>query len=103
MNALVIEAQRVVMHQPELAREIARQLNGRPLGGGLTKRQRELLDFIRGYVTTHGYSPSFDEMMKALGLASKSGVHRLVHGLRDRGYIEFRYNQARSVNLRRQA
>lgn len=101
--AVTIEAQNIVRNQPELAKEIARQLNGRPLGGGLTKRQRELLDFIRGYIATHGFSPSFDEMKDALGLASKSGIHRLVHGLQDRGYIEFRSLLARSITLRRQA
>lgn len=102
-NAITIDAQTLIRTHPELAREVARQLNGRPLGGGLTKRQRELLEFIRSYVAAHGFSPSFEEMKDSLGLASKSGIHRLVGGLRERGYIEFRYNQARSIMLRRHA
>ena len=64
---------------------------------GLTKKQKELLDFLReqeGEV-----SPSFDEMREALGLASKSGIHRLVKGLEDRGYINRIPNRKRTIRL----
>jgi repressor LexA len=54
----------------------------------MTAQQRALLDFIRRYITEHqGVSPSFDEMRDALGLASRSGIHRLVTALKDQGYI----------------
>ena len=64
---------------------------------GLTKKQKELLDFLReqeGEV-----SPSFDEMREALGLASKSGIHRLVKGLEDRGYVNRIPNRKRTIRL----
>ena len=64
---------------------------------GLTKKQKELLDFLReqeGEV-----SPSFDEMREALGLASKSGIHRLVKGLEDRGYVSRIPNRKRTIRL----
>lgn len=100
-HAVTIDAQQLIHTRPELAKEVARQLNGRPLGGGLTKRQRDLLNYIREYVGTHGFSPSFEEMKDALDLASKSGVHRLVNGLEERGFIESLHGQARSIKLRR--
>ena len=64
---------------------------------GLTKKQKELLDFLQeqeGEV-----SPSFDEMREALGLASKSGIHRLVKGLEDRGYINRIPSRKRTIRL----
>lgn len=99
----VIEAQHLIKTRPGLAAEVARQINGRPMGGGLTKRQRDLLTYIRSYVGQHGFSPSFEEMKEALGLASKSGVHRLVSALVERGYVKSMYARARSVELRRVA
>ena len=44
--------------------------------GMLTRKQHELLSYINGYLSEHGVSPSFDEMKDALGLRSKSGIHR---------------------------
>ena len=101
--ARTLEAQRIVREDPGLAAEIARQINGRPMGGGLTKRQRDLLLFIRGYVSKTGYPPSYDEMKDALGLASKSGVHRMVLALEERGYIDRIPDRARAIQLRRVA
>ena len=46
----------------------------------LTRKQSELLEFLVRHATEHDVPPSFDEMRDALGLASKSGVHRLVSG-----------------------
>lgn len=54
---------------------------------GLTEKQRELLDYINSYSQDRGYAPTYQEMADHLGLRSKSGVHRLVHGLRERGHI----------------
>lgn len=54
----------------------------------MTPAQKKLFDFIRAYITEHdGVSPSFDEMKDAMGLASKSGIHRLITALKDQGYI----------------
>ena len=53
----------------------------------LTKKQHELLLYINKRLSEDGVSPSFDEMKEALNLASKSGVHRLVSALEERGFI----------------
>lgn len=66
---------------------------------GLTRRQQEVLDFIRAYVAEHQYSPTFDEIADFVGLDSKSGVHRIVHGLVDRGAIRLLPRQARSIEI----
>jgi DNA-binding MarR family transcriptional regulator len=99
----VVEAQHLIRTRPGFAAEIARQINGRPMGGGLTRRQMELLAYIRGYVGKHGYAPSFEEMKQAIGLASKSGIHRMIKALEERGYVTSLYNKARSIELRRVA
>ena len=66
---------------------------------GLTRQQRALLNFIEEYQARHAASPSYEEMMEALGLQSKSGVHRLVHALRDRGHITLSEHKARTIAL----
>jgi SOS-response transcriptional repressor LexA len=70
---------------------------------GLTKRQSEALAFIRGFIEAKGYSPSTVEIMQGLGLASKSGVNRLVHGLRERGAVDFLDYRQRSIVLTERA
>jgi repressor LexA len=68
----------------------------------LTKKQRELLQFIQERLTeTGGVSPSFDEMKEALGLKSKSGVHRLITGLEERGFIRRMPHRARALDIMR--
>lgn len=62
---------------------------------GITRKQAELLNYLRSCETT----PSFEEMRAALGLSSKSGVHRLVEALVERGRIRRRYNRARSIEV----
>lgn len=54
----------------------------------MTPRQRTLLDFIESFVAERGYSPSYDEMAQALGLASKSGIGKLVAPLKQAGLIK---------------
>lgn len=66
---------------------------------GLTPRQFECLAFLKSYISQHGYSPSFAEIGEGLGLASKSNVHRLVHGLIDRGAVRLLTNASRSLGL----
>ena len=53
----------------------------------LTRKQSELLEYLTTHLSINDVPPSFDEMRDALGLASKSGIHRLVSGLEERGYI----------------
>jgi len=65
----------------------------------LTAKQRELLLLIDDRLKTGGISPSFDEMRDALGLKSKSGVHRLISALEERGFIRRLPNRARALEV----
>lgn len=65
----------------------------------LTLKQKELLDFIQEYFEATGLSPSFDEMKKALSIASKSGIYRLVLSLEDRGFIRRIPKRARALKI----
>lgn len=67
----------------------------------LTKKQHELLLFIHGHLQKNGVSPSFDEMKDALALKSKSGIHRLITGLEERGFIRRLPHRARAVEVMR--
>jgi len=67
----------------------------------LTAKQYELLAFIDRRLRASGVSPSFDEMKEALGLKSKSGVHRLITALEDRGFIRRLPNRARALEVLR--
>lgn len=65
-----------------------------------TPRQKQAYDFIRSFIDKEGYGPSYQEIQEALGLGSKSEVHRLVHGLKERGLIELIPNRARCIALK---
>jgi len=65
----------------------------------LTKKQHELLLFIHESMKETDISPSFEEMKDALGLKSKSGIHRLIGALVERGYIERLPNRARALRV----
>ena len=65
----------------------------------LTAKQRELLLFIDARLKEGGISPSFDEMREALELKSKSGVHRLISALEERGFIRRLPNRARALEV----
>src|SRR5689334_23884318 len=65
----------------------------------LTKKQHELLLFINKRLGESGICPSFDEMKEALGLKSKSGVHRLITGLEERGFIRRLPHRARALDV----
>ncbi len=65
----------------------------------LTAKQRELLLFIDARLKESGISPSFDEMREALELKSKSGVHRLISALEERGFIRRLPNRARALEV----
>lgn len=66
---------------------------------GLTPTQRKTMTFIETFDAKHGYAPSFDEMMGALGLKSKSSIERLVIALEERGHISRIPNRARSITV----
>src|SRR5258705_7816208 len=68
----------------------------------LTRKQYELLLFINERLSRGGVSPSFDEMKVALGLRSKSGIHRLITGLEERGFIRRLPHRARALEVIRE-
>lgn len=65
----------------------------------LTAKQRELLNFLTLYQENNDHAPSFDEMKDAIGLKSKSGIHRLVSALEERGHIRRLANRARAIEI----
>lgn len=65
----------------------------------LTAKQKQLLLFIHGRIKETGVSPSFDEMKEALNLASKSGIHRLITALEERGFIKRLAHRARALEV----
>ena len=65
----------------------------------LTKKQHELLIFINERLAESGVSPSFEEMKEALNLKSKSGIHRLIGGLEERGFIRRLAHRARALEV----
>ena len=67
----------------------------------LTRKQHELLLFIHERLKESGIPPSFDEMKDALDLASKSGIHRLITALEERGFIRRLPNRARALEVLR--
>lgn len=67
----------------------------------LTKKQRDLLVFINDYARETGLSPSFEEMKLGLNLKSKSGIHRLINALVERGFLERMPNKARALEVKK--
>ena len=65
----------------------------------LTRKQHELLMFIHERIKETGVSPSFDEMKDALDLASKSGIHRLITALEERGFLRRLAHRARALEV----
>jgi repressor LexA len=67
----------------------------------LTRKQYELLVYIDRHLKQTGFSPSFEEMKDALHLKSKSGIHRLISALEERGYLARRHHRARALDVLR--
>lgn len=65
----------------------------------LTRRQKQVLDFLVHFINRHGYSPSFEEMATGLRLSSLATVHKHLQVLEKKGFIRRRYNQSRSVEV----
>lgn len=67
----------------------------------LTRKQHELLVYIDRHLRETGFSPSFEEMKEALSLRSKSGIHRLISALEERGFLARRHHRARALEVLR--
>jgi repressor LexA len=65
----------------------------------LTKRQKEFLDFLAGFLEKRGYSPSYEEIADGLGLASLATVHKHIMALESKNYVKRGFNQSRSLEL----
>ena len=65
----------------------------------LTAKQLKLLEYLKQSLKENSVSPSFEEMKLALGLKSKSGIHRLISALEERGFIKRLHNKARAINI----
>jgi len=65
----------------------------------LTKKQKQILDYLQGYLDENGYAPSYDEIAEHFGYASLATVHEHVENLRRKGYVRKGYNESRSLEL----
>ena len=65
----------------------------------ITKRQRQVYDFIHDFVQQHGYSPSFEEIGAGLDLSSLATVHKHITNLERKGLLKRDYNRSRSIDL----
>ncbi|PYV69347.1 MAG: repressor LexA, partial [Acidobacteria bacterium] len=65
----------------------------------ITKRQRQVYDFISDFVQQNGYSPSFEEIGQGLGLSSLATVHKHISNLEKKGLLSRDYNRSRSIDL----
>src|SRR5665213_2243753 len=65
----------------------------------LTRRQKEVLDFIASYQVENGYSPSYEEIARGLDLASIATVHKHISALQTKNYLHRSHNQSRSVEV----
>jgi repressor LexA len=74
-------------------------LGRRRLGMALTRRQKEVMDFLDGFIKAHGYSPSYEEIAAGLQLASLATVHKHVQALETKNYIKRNYNHSRSLEV----
>ena len=68
----------------------------------LTKRQAEVLAFIRQFIATEGYSPSYEEIGRGVGLSALSTIHKYIRILGRKGHLEYEYNRSRSLMVRGQ-
>jgi repressor LexA len=65
----------------------------------LTKRQREIFDFLNEFIQKHGYAPSLEEIGKRFGLSSLATVHKHLTNLQEKGFIKRAWNRSRSVEM----
>ena len=65
----------------------------------LTRRQKQVLDFIAGFIDENGYSPSYEEIARGLSLASLATVHKHISALEAKHYVKRGFNQSRSLEV----
>ncbi len=65
----------------------------------LTRRQKEVMDFLSTFIAKHGYSPSYEEIASGLGLASLATVHKHIQALESKQYVRRSYNHSRSLEV----
>ena len=65
----------------------------------LTRKQKELFDYLSDYISKNNISPTFEEMKKAVNLKSKSGIHRLITSIEERGFIKRLKHKARAMEI----
>ena len=65
----------------------------------LTKRQREILDYLNEFISEHGYAPSLEEIGRRFGLSSLATVHKHLTNLQEKGFIKRAWNRSRSVEM----
>jgi repressor LexA len=65
----------------------------------LTRRQKEVMDFLSQFIADHGYSPSYEEIASGLGLASLATVHKHIQALETKQYLRRSYNHSRSLEI----
>ena len=65
----------------------------------ITRRQREVYDFLQHFIEEHGYSPSFEEIGTGLGLSSLATVHKHISNLQEKGLLKRDYNRSRSIDV----
>ena len=65
----------------------------------ITRRQREVYDFLQNFMEEHGYSPSFEEIGAGLGLSSLATVHKHINNLQEKGLLKRDYNRSRSIDV----
>lgn len=68
----------------------------------LTKRQHEVLEFVRAFIASHGYAPSLEELCRGLGLSALATAHKHLENLKRKGHITREWNRSRSTVIRSQ-
>ena len=92
-------AHRFIAERPGVA-EIVHYIISERRKHGLTRQQREVLNFVADFIKTHGFSPTLREIRSHMGWSSMSITHRVVTSLEERGYIERLYGRARAIRLK---
>ncbi len=65
----------------------------------LTKRQKQLVDYLENYITEHGYAPTLSEVGQYFGLSSLATVHKHLHNLEQKGFIKRVHNHSRALEI----
>ncbi len=69
------------------------------LGMAITRRQKEVIDFLSGFTQKNGYSPSYEEIASGLGLSSLATVHKHITNLQNKGLLQRAHNRSRSIDV----